>query len=466
MYINTKHLQILKTIKNNQVSNLRDISDIFSLSNQHAKLYLEDIYYELFQNLSRDLKPDLIINKIKKFSNAKNILKKSQQFTKNQKIFYLIFRLVNDKKIKLSHICEDLNLTKRNLNNYLKSISNVFSLYNLNIKISNKGVAIIGSPYSIKRFKFFLIFKSLVEKDFLPEKIRNEIVHFIKVDNLYRVKKDIAKFFKIIDCDFIKNSEIALFSFYAAFADPYKKQKTIEDISYENFLRYKPYYYNHEFFKKIFNILKNTCFKNIPTIYLNDFFTLIDFLNPFEEYVDNFIKNKNEDLRDIFAKYLGSHIYTNPNFFRMINPWINYSYLKSHFCIDDPAFLNINLIYFANSNIYEMTKEINQILPGFTLFETIFLWYYFSESEHNETNNIFVFKNLPSTIIPSLINEIYKKHNIKINNYVNIREFNEYQKYNHIDSIVMVENFKIYNNNIPVKNLFFPIPNFKKVVSM
>lgn len=150
----------------------------------------------------------------------------------------------------------------------------------------------------------------------------------------------------------------------------------------------------------------------------------------------------------------------------MINPWINYSYLKSHFCIDDPAFLNINLIYFANSNIYEMTKEINQILPGFTLFETIFLWYYFSESEHNETNNIFVFKNLPSTIIPSLINEIYKKHNIKINNYVNIREFNEYQKYNHIDSIVMVENFKIYNNNIPVKNLFFPIPNFKKVVSM
>lgn len=28
MYINTKHLQILKTIKNNQVSNLRDISGV------------------------------------------------------------------------------------------------------------------------------------------------------------------------------------------------------------------------------------------------------------------------------------------------------------------------------------------------------------------------------------------------------------------------------------------------------
>ena len=466
MYINTKHLQILKTIKNNQVSNLRDISDIFSLSNQHAKLYLEDIYYELFQNLSHDLKPELIINQIKNFSNAKNILKNSQQFTKNQKIFYLIFRLVKDKHIKLSHICEDLNLTKRNLNNYLKSISNVFSLYNINIKISNKGVTLIGSPYSIKRFKFFLILKTLVEKDFLPKQIRNEVVHFIKVNNPHCIRKDISKFFKIIECDFIKNSEISLFSFYAAFADPYKKQKTVEDISYENFLKYKPYHYDCEFFKKIFNFFKTTCFKNIPTIYLDDFFNLIDFINPFKEYVDNFIKSKNEELRDIFAKYLGTHIYTNIEFFRIINPWINYSYLKNQFCIDDPAFLNINLNYFANSNIYEMTREINEILPGFTLFETIFLWYYFSETEHKEENNVFIFKNLPSTIIPSLINEIYKKHNIKINNYINLRELNEYQKYNSIDTIIIVENFKIYNNNIPIKNLFFPIPNFKKVSSM
>lgn len=110
MYINTKHLQILKTIKNSQVTNIRDISDIFLLSNQHAKLHLEDIYYELFQKLSCDLKPEVIIEQIKSFSNAKNILKTSQQLTKNQKIFYLIFRLIKDKHIKLSHVCEDLGL--------------------------------------------------------------------------------------------------------------------------------------------------------------------------------------------------------------------------------------------------------------------------------------------------------------------------------------------------------------------
>ncbi|MGL5625576.1 hypothetical protein, partial [Cetobacterium sp.] len=74
--------------------------------------------------------------------------------------------------------------------------------------------------------------------------------------------------------------------------------------------------------------------------------------------------------------------------------------------------------------------------------------------------------NLPATIIPSLINEIYKKHNIKIIAYMNLKEFKQYKKFNSIDTIITVENFKIYNNNIPIKNLFFPIPNFKKVVSI
>ena len=196
---------------------------------------------------------------------------------------------------------------------------------------------------------------------------------------------------------------------------------------------------------------------------MNDFFNLIDILNSFKNHFNKFVRNKSEELRHIFAKYLGSHIYTNTDYFRMVNPWVSYSYLKNLFFIDDSTFLNLNLNYFANSNIYEMTREINKILPSFTLFESIFLWYYFSESEDRQTNNIFVFKNLPSVIIPSLINEIYKKHNIKITFSVNLKEFNEYRKQHSIDTIITVENFKIYNNDIPIKNLFFPIPNFQKI---
>ena len=74
MYINNKHLQILKAIKKNQILTIKEISDIFLLSQQHTKLHLEDIYYELFLESSRDLKSEIVIQKIRSFSNAKNFL--------------------------------------------------------------------------------------------------------------------------------------------------------------------------------------------------------------------------------------------------------------------------------------------------------------------------------------------------------------------------------------------------------
>ena len=134
MYINSKHLQILKVIKNTTVLNVKDMSDIFSFSYQHTKTYVEDIYSELFHEMPQDLKIEIIIEKIRLFSNAKIILKNKQQFTKSQNIFYLIFHLIKNGHIKLSHICEELNLTKRNLNNYLSEISTIFSHNNLKIK--------------------------------------------------------------------------------------------------------------------------------------------------------------------------------------------------------------------------------------------------------------------------------------------------------------------------------------------
>ncbi|WP_291944670.1 hypothetical protein, partial [Cetobacterium sp.] len=95
-------------------------------------------------------------------------------------------------------------------------------------------------------------------------------------------------------------------------------------------------------------------------------------LNPTKDHFDKTVRTKSNELRDIFAKYLGSHIYTNTNFFRIVNPWVNYSYLKILFYIDDSSFLDLNLNYFIDSNICNMTQEIKKILPSFTFFESIF----------------------------------------------------------------------------------------------
>ena len=462
MYINSKHLQILKFIKNNKVSSLKDISDVFSLSNQHIKLHLEDIYCELFLGPSGDLKVEAAIKKIKNFPNAKNILRDFQQLSKNQKIFYLIFRLVKDRQVKLSHICEDLELTKRNLNNYFDEISKIITPYNLKIKITNKGLILLGSPYSIKKFTSLLIFKFIIEKDFLPKQLRTELMNFVKIENFYKVRKDISKFVKLIDCPIADHSEISFFCFYTCLKTS-TNEKKIKDISFNEVLKYKPSYYSSNFFYKIFYFLKNSVFKEIPSTCFSLIFDLIDIFKYFRNRFNKFIHNKSKQIQPIFAKYLGNHIYKDPNFFNLINPWVNYSYIKELFHIEDYSFLNLNLSYFNNSNINEMTKEINVVIPKFTLFESIFIWYSFSKPKDQKNKNIFVFKYLPKTIIPTLIEEIYKKHNIKIYESINIKDFNSYKKDNIINSIITIENIKIYENNIPIKNLFFPIPNYKRI---
>lgn len=462
MYINSKHLQILKFIKSNQISSLRDISDIFLLSTQHTKIHLEDIYCELFLEPSGNLKIEQLIEKIRNFPNSRNILRNSQQFTKNQKIFYLVFRLVKDRQIKLSHICEDLELTKRNLNNYFNEISNIITPYNLKIKITNRGIVLLGSPHSINRFTYLLIFKFLIEKDFLPKQLRKELIDFIRIKDFYKVRKDISKFITLLDCSFSTHSEISLFCLYVCFKSS-NNEKKIKDISFKEALKYKPSYYNTDFFYKIFTFLKNSIFKDISSNYISGIFDLIDIFKYFRSHFNKSIHKKAEEVRSIFAKYLGDHIYKDSNFFHIVNPWINYSYLKDLFLVEDYSFLDLNLNYFANSNIYEMTKEINLTIPKFTLFESIFIWYSFSKVETKKTKNIFVFKYLPKSIIPSLIEEIYKKHNIKICESVDIKDFNNYKKHNVINNIITIEHIKIYGNDIPVKNLFFPIPNYKKI---
>ena len=334
MYINSKHLQILKVIKNNQVSNIKEISDIFSISQQHTKLYLEDIYSELFLETPKDLKGEVTIEKIRTFPNSKNILKQCQQFTKNQKIFYLIFNLIKNKQIKLSHICEDLNLTKRNLNNYLDEISKIITPYNLKIKVTNKGLILTCTPYSLKRFKYLLIFKFLVEREFLPTQFRKEFMNFIKIDNFYKMKKDIANFVQLINCRSGDYCEISLYCFFITYHVE-ENEKQVKDITYQEILKYKPGYYNTEFFYKTLNFIKNSSFNSISSSSLNNFFDLLDIFKYSRSHFEKNICKKSEEIRPIFAKYIGNHIYENKDFSNIVNPWVQYSYLKDLFFIDD-----------------------------------------------------------------------------------------------------------------------------------
>lgn len=465
MYIINKHLHILKLIKNNPTLKLKEMADLLDMSQQHLKLYLQDIYCELYNLPIDNISIDKIIHQIYSFQDSKNKLRKVQTFSKNDKIFYMIFRLLKDKIVKLSLISQELETTKRNLNYYLKEISESLKVYNLKIYVSNKGIQLMGSIYSKKKFTQNFIFKFFIEKEFFPEKIRTEVFYYFKIDNFNLLKKDIYKIIDILKCDCSTHNIYAFLSLYLAFKDD-SKTSLIENISFNRFLRYKLNYYELSFFYDIFYFLKNSSFKNLNINYISNFFYLIDYLY-FSKY--NFNEKIFLDAKiigSIFSKYIGNQIKYNQNFYNKINPWINYCQLKNNFSIDDMSFLNFNLSNLSNSNILNMTKEINSIIPYFTLFEGISLWYYFANSENENDNNIFVFKNLNSEILPALIKEIYKKHNIKITTSINLRFLKEYLLNNSVDNIITIENFKISDTNINIKNLFLPLPNYKKVPNL
>ncbi|WP_047395888.1 hypothetical protein [Cetobacterium sp. ZOR0034] len=462
MYINNRHLQILKLIKNNNNLTSKEIGDLFSMSAQHTKLYLEDIYSKLYNSEASDIKSTTLIEKISSSKNSRNKLKKTQEFSKNEKIFYLLFRLIKDKYINLSKISDELGITKRNLNYYLTEISIIMKNYNLKFKATNKGLQLIGTNFSFKHLTYLLTFKFCIEKEFLPTKIRNEVISFLKIDNFCLLKKDIYSFMSLISSEYTTHKTSSIFSFYFAFRVRDNEVK-IGDMSEEFIYRHKPAHFEDEFFKKIVYFFKNSSFKYLNTNSISELITIIDTIYYSHRKFQKQELNKSVQLRPIFAKYLGDQIYKNNSFFTIINPWVYYTALRARFSIEDSAFLKLNLEHIYNSNVLSLTKEINSIIPNFTIFETLSVWYQLSEFEDNSIKNIFIFRDLNINIVPIIVNEIYKKHNIKISEYINVRSLRKYLKENSVDNIITVENIKLYDSSLNVKNIFFPIPNYKKI---
>lgn len=461
MYINSKHLQILKFIKSNKDISIHEIGQIFSLSPQYTKLHLETIYSELFnESFPKDSE---LIMKIYTAPNSKNRLRQVQEFTKNQKIFYLLFKLVITKHIKLLHISKELNITKRNINNYFDKINHIFNIFSIKLNISNKGVKIIGTDFSIKRITLFIIFKFLIEKDFLPPRFRKEALIFFKIDNFYLLKKDIIELLNTIGSEISEYHYFTLFSFLYSFSDN-NSPNNLQNIPLENILKHKPSRYTDCFFLKIITLLKKSSFSTLSIKYLDSLFNIIDiFFYSKTQYSESTYLSVNK-IQPIFYKYLGKQIANNKDLFNLITPWIEYCQIKSLFFIEDSSFLNISLKDISNSNLFKMVKEIQKLIPTFTLYEALFLWYKLYFNQYSNQTNILVYKNIHSDIIPSLIDEIYKIHSIIIHDSVNIKFINNYLKNNEVNNIVTVENLNIYNKNISIMNVSFPIPEHRKMV--
>ncbi|MGL5934102.1 MAG: hypothetical protein ACRCZI_00615, partial [Cetobacterium sp.] len=407
------------------------------------------------------LKAEDIIKDIYNLKNAKSILRKSQTLNKHQNIFYMLFLLAKDEHFILSKASQYLDITTRNLNNYLKDVKESISFFYLDLEVTNKGIFLKGEFENIIRFKFFCYFKFLIEKDYLPKNLRNEFLNFSKIEDFNRVKKDIKKLFELIKPQNILYTELLFFSLYIVYKD-HPNQNSIKNCSIDKAIKYKPNSLSNDEFIKTFHFLQNSIFKDV---YLEKLSTIFVDNNNFyysKNYFSSDIIKYTELISRIFKKYLGET--TNSFFPEILKSFIFYCEVKQSLFFDDPSFINLNLRNINNSNFIQLKNEIQGIIPSFSFFENITLWYLYTKKAEVKENNIFVFKYLNDDIIRSLVEEIYKKHNIKINTFMNIKNLNTYLNENHVDNIIIIENIKLYVTNISIKNLFLPISNFKKQI--
>ncbi|MGL5970524.1 MAG: hypothetical protein ACRCZL_00760 [Cetobacterium sp.] len=384
MYITTKHLTILKFIKNNSNFTLKDIADIFKMSPQYTKFYIEDIYSELYGTSKEKLKIEETLHLINISKNAKNTLRKNQYFTKNQNIFYILLILAQNNNFKLGEISDLIGITTRNLNNYFPTIKEILNIFFLDLESSHRGFNLIGSEESINDFKVFLFFKFLIEKEFLPERLRVDFLNFFKIENFKSLKRE-------VEFDFIH--------------------------------------------------------------YINRYCAEKYFWNTFDEKINKVFK--------LFLENLGET--NSSNFMKILKKHLFYSEFKDKLFIDDNHFLNLNLSNIVGSNFSELVKEVQNIFPSFTILEGLTLWYSFFEERKNEEKNIFIFKYLNKSIVPTLVKEIYKKHNIIIKDSIHIHDLKSYLKHNSVHNAIVVENLNINIENLNVQNIFIPILNYQNL---
>ena len=465
MYINSNHIKILNIIKHNNNVTFEHILPFFKLSSQQVKNYIFDIYQEISPN---EKNPNLnsIILKIYNSKNLKQHLRKKQEFTKEEKIYYIAFNILLKKHVTISSISRDLEVTKRGLNYYFSEVNKILlnssqNCQNIKLKISTKGVQLIASKNTINSLTFSIFFKLLIEKDTLPTKFRSLLIKYIRVESLYRFKKDCGQL-----CETF-NHKLSIYSLYffialVATSSQTSARSKIRDIPLKELSKYNSNsIFDESTFKKIFLYLKKSELGNLPKENIVFLLSGISsMLNLSDKYPKDVISICTQ-IRPIIYKYLDENIYNNPNYFKLIAPWVQLCIYRELFSIDDFNFLkfSFDLNEFKTLNFIEMTEEISKILPKFSFYESIIFWCNFSKKESlsNEFDYFLVYNNIPNHLIENIVNKLEKKYPFKIKKSITLANLKNHSFETKKDKIITLEKMRVFIKNIELINLPFPI---------
>ncbi|MGL5983417.1 MAG: hypothetical protein ACRCZR_08820, partial [Cetobacterium sp.] len=137
-----------------------------------------------------------------------------------------------------------------------------------------------------------------------------------------------------------------------------------------------------------------------------------------------------------------------------LEKWIVFLLTKNIFEIKDLYFLNIIKEDFPTS-IFYLQKKLKNIIFSVTIYETFIIYFFIlnliniSKNNNNKINRcIFIYKNLPISLVEIIMKKIAKLYSIEIKTSVKYNFLKKHLKNNDFETIYSVESFNLESLNI------------------
>lgn len=455
MYINSTHIKMVKLIQSYKNIELKDISRALLLNDFTTRTHLKNLkdYMDLKDSQSSIQE---IINEI--YANKKliYILKKEQEFTKQEKIDYLIFNLLTKDIVNLSKISKEIKVNKRGLNYYFTEIKELLSKHNLIIKNNKQGIYLKGTLNNRANLQFIFVFKLYIDKNFLPYSLKKDFFTYVLKSNLRKnrnFKKKYPELCKVLSPVVSRYTFKSFSSLYLSYGK-ISGNRSIKSLCDKELLKYKPNLFTKEEFFKVVNIIKLTPLGELQSSVLD---LLLLALRHFTYSYKSFSKHTVDlalKIRPIVEKYMETKNINNTDYFNCFCPWIDFAFFRKHFNIFDYDYQISNLNIQSICEVDSIIEEIQKIVPLFTKLDLTIAGYMLHTkiSKEMDKNKILVYDKVPNYIIHTLIGELKTVHNVEVIKSVNISEFYKNNNYNKDDySIITLEDLDI-KTELEVKN--------------
>lgn len=460
----SKHLRVLNLLNFTKGDKLDFLESFLKLSKANLNLYIKDIYNSL-PELQKTNRLNLIVKEISNCNNLFSKLKKLQIASKEERILFLILKILIEGKLNLENLSKKLDVSRRTLNDDLADIKKDLESFDLIVEShTGKGIFLTGENLSKKLALSSYIYKYLVEEIYLP-KILTEYYSLLFHNDEINIflKKDIENFKNFCNMDnFFWNEEL-LKAFYISFqylpdSDDDFKDSSI--LSLKDFSIFKFYFSNifsdndlHTFY----NIFHDSLFKNIS-------FTKIPyFINILKICTGNFpdenihYHNHLSIWRDIIKKNMNKTLTSKDEEIlkKVILKTAFFSKQKYYVPMQDFSFLTLNIDSNRMDRCISLFNALKYHYCNISFSDIIAIFFMLNNEKGEKKEIIVLYKDIPKYILENLKNQLEYKYNVVIKDFINFYYFETFKKNNSVKTIGVFTEFNFDFEDLEIIKLDF-----------